>query len=307
MILVRIKGGLGNQLFQYACGRSLAIEKQTSLALDLSWFNSESAHLPHAPREYLLKYLNISPETDVFSINESNQLKIHFQLLNHPSPNLKTHFLRILEKTIPRYQNWSWVQEHDPFKYNPDIFSNTMENIFLDGYWQNEAYFVSHKQAILHEFSPNNDNIPADTEISQRIQQSNAVSIHIRRGDYIKSEKTQAFHGVLSEKYYLEGIKKIHENVENAKFFVFSDDPDWCHNHLSLPIEYEIVSNNQRNAVDELFLMSKCKHHIIANSTFSWWAAWLNPFPKAITIAPSQWLQVSSYNPACTHWIKVVP
>ncbi len=131
-------------------------------------------------------------------------------------------------------------------------------------------------------------------EAAEQIQTTNAISVHVRRGDYATNPATQAFHGILPAEYYRAAVREVSQAVRNPHFYVFSDDPDWCRHNLDLGHSTTFVDHNRARGSDDLRLMSLCAHHIIANSSFSWWGAWLNPREEKIVIAPRRWVADSS-------------
>ena len=189
---------------------------------------------------------------------------------------------------------------------NKKTLKNNNQNIYLDGYWQNEKYFNDIEKVILKEFTLKNEFLIKNKKLKETIKNTNSISIHIRRSDYIKNKKTNEIHGVCTTDYYQKAIKKIIENNNNIHIFVFSDDILWAKNNLkfNFPISF-IVGNKD---YEDLILMSLCKHNIIANSSFSWWGAWLNKNPKKIVIAPQRWfnnLNKNKQNPIPQKWIRM--
>ena len=158
------------------------------------------------------------------------------------------------------------------------------------GYWQSEKYFVERSETIRSDFT---FRIPLDVcnrELVATLDRANTVSLHIRRGDYANNSKTKATHGLCSLDYYQAAVNYVAERVESPRFFVFSDDIAWAKENLKIKFPCQYIGHNQgTNSYIDMQLMSLCKHHIIANSSFSWWGAWLNPNVSKIVIAPSRW------------------
>lgn len=178
---------------------------------------------------------------------------------------------------------------------------------FVDEYYQNEKYFIDIADEIKKEFVLKNDFSAKAKEYLQRIENSNSVSLHIRRGDYVANKKINAYHGVCGLDYYNEAMKIIKEKINNPIFFVFSDDIHWAEENLK-GTEFVFVSCPEIEDVEELILMSKCKHNIIANSSFSWWGAWLNKNPEKIVIAPKRWFndkKAEQINIAPANWLRI--
>ena len=294
MIIVCLKGGLGNQMFQYAAARRLASLHKVSLKLDLSWFGDDLSGV--TPRSYALDpfFIHAEPATyqEIARLYEPQAGRIR-RLLNSINPRYR--------KTHIRGQN---------FHFDPDILQ-LPDNIILDGYWQSEKYFSNIDSVIRSDFTVRAEPEGRNREVAAVINESNAVSIHLRRGDYVSDAKNVARYWVCSNDYYMRAIKLVTEQVERPHFFVFSDDPDWVREHFIMPHPMTLVDHNGPDqAHEELRLMSHCSHHIIANSSFSWWGAWLNPRPDKIVIAPLRWfndptIDTSDLMPAT--WLRINP
>lgn len=271
MVIVRLRGGLGNQLFQYAFGRSLAIQKNTTLALDLSWY--KRPHLFSSPRDYELGSYPIKTGPPQFN-------------------TLKALLLR--RSTLIRYS----LEKFFLIKYLEDsvdcsniAVESSAKEFFLDGYWQSESYFSGIRDLLLRELTPSISFGPACKDLLQQAQNLESVAVHIRRGDYISNTRASAMHGVLPLSYYLKTLNYVADRIHKPHFFIFSDDLQWVKKHLNLenyPHTY-VESLRLHSAVFELELMRNCRHHIIANSSFSWWGAWLSNSPEQIVIAPKHW------------------
>ena len=175
------------------------------------------------------------------------------------------------------------------FHYWKEFFS-APEKCYAVGYWQSERYFKSVETSIRQAFS---FKIPLDgknTEVADKISKGNAVSLHIRRGDYANDQATHAVHGLLPMRYYQMAVTHAAQFLESPRFFVFSDDIGWARANLNLNYSCEFIDHNRgADSYRDMQLMSLCDHHIIANSSFSWWGAWLNPDPGKIVIAPKEW------------------
>lgn len=260
MKIIKIKGGLGNQLFQYAHGRSL-IEKNKKVIFDISFFTETSRD---TSRPFLLKKFNIL-ESSIF--------------INKKENFFKKIIYKIYSKISGEY-----------------------------GFFQSEHYFKKISSIINKEFTLKNPLSSTAQNFKDQINtQINSVSIHIRRGDYISNLEANKHHGVCDLPYYQKAISKIKEVLESPVFFIFSDDIEWTKENLELE-NAVYVSNPDLTECEELMLMSYCKHNIIANSTFSWWGAWLNQNKNKIVIAPQKWLNTDiSKQPDIIPptWIKI--
>ncbi|MGO3738509.1 MAG: alpha-1,2-fucosyltransferase [Marinomonas foliarum] len=275
MVVVKITGGLGNQLFQYATGKALAKKLSCELALDLSFY----------PTQTLRKY-----ELDKFNIKARIATTKEISLSGGGN-DVVSRLMRKFGLTsviFPQY-----IKEHESIKYVEKI-DQCKSGAFLDGYWQNPSYFSQIKPELLQDFLPKAPlSEPAFARKTQIEQSSTPVSLHVRRGDYVDNAHTNSVHGTCGLDYYRAAVNKVLETVENPTFYVFSDDIEWCKENLGSLGQLVYIDDTQ-SAIDDLMLMSFCQHHIIANSTFSWWAAWLGDI--GLTIAPRQWFSDLSRN-----------
>lgn len=277
MIVVKLMGGLGNQMFQYAVGRSLSSASKAELKLDVSWF--ESIPQNTTKRVYQLGVLNcienFAKQEEIERLRGGDLRKWLSRWSGNARLGKKSH---ICERSA---------------RFDPSLFTYK-DNVYLEGFWQSEKYFIGARELLLHEFSLKAEPDAANRELAQNIAATNAVSVHVRRGDYITNSNASDFHGACSLEYYHQAMNKIAGLVDNPFFFVFSDDPAWATTNIKS--EYDIaymMHNGPDNGVDDLFLMSRCRHHIIANSTFSWWGAWLCTNPDKIVVAPRNWFASS--------------
>ncbi len=289
MIIVKISGGIGNQMFQYAIGKHLAIKYNTRLKLDLRFFQKQTL------RNFDLNVFPIKEE-----IISTKELDLYF-----PDPSFnrfKNYWKRIIKK---RY-GYKMILEKK-FNFQPEILS-AGKNVYLDGYWQSEKYFEAVGPEIRKCFQFRNEQDSYDKQLIQKIQQSNSVSVHFRLGDYIKNETTNQVHGVCSPDYYLKALSFISDKIKDPVFFIFSDDIPWVKNNFHFSREHFYIEGNAYHSYKDMQLMSFCKHNIIANSSFSWWGAWLNDYPEKMVIAPFKWFNISDRNTndlIPESWIKI--
>ena len=194
---------------------------------------------------------------------------------------------------MPYYKRRIVQEPH--YHFSADFFK-IKKDAYLQGYWQSEKYFYDIRDILLNEltlkFDPDRDN----KKHLKDIINSESVSIHVRRGDYVKNPHTRAYHGICSLDYYKRALKKIGSLVENPKYYVFSDDPDWTKENLKIKGKVVFIINNSNKEYEDLRLMRACKHNIIANSTFSWWGAWLGEYKNKIVIAPEKWFLTKENN-----------
>src|SRR3989344_667810 len=264
MIIVRLCGGLGNQMFQYALARTLSLRLRIPSALDLSWFTG------HPYRHYVLDVFNTQ-----IKIAQADDLK-PFQ-----SP-----IARFIDKFLP--QTKRKIMHERGFSFDSGILS-IPDNRYVDGYWQSEKYFTEIRNTLQKEFTLKTGLGSDAQKIASQIRSSNAVSLHVRRGDYVSNPKFPAIHGVLPLSYYAEAMKLIEQKAQSPHYFLFSDDPTWVTQNIKSAFPITVVSQKGIAEAEDLTLMSICKHNIIANSSFSWWGAWLNNYGGKIVVAPKNW------------------
>jgi hypothetical protein len=259
MLIVHLRGGLGNQMFQYALYQA-AVESGKKALLDLSHFNKN---------------------------NQSTQ----YELGNIFS--IHTPALLLCEKVLVKAcWNFLYLLHQIPYKETDSSFGifdkkiTTLQFAYLKGYWQSEKYFEGISKTIRNHFSfpPFTDN--KNKALLELIVHSNSVSIHIRRGDYLKNNLNWS----LDIDYYNRAIDLIKEKVNNPIFYIFSDDMHWAEANIKITNSHFINHNKGNDSFRDMQLMSNCKHNIIANSSFSWWGAWLNNNEDKKVIAPNKWL-----------------
>ena len=289
MIVMRLKGGLGNQLFQYALGRALSLSKNTTLQLDTSSFKSDTL------REYRL---------DAFNIAASTSDQLPFFATDGRAKHFNTLIQGIRGLFFKPYQ----IIKEKSFSFDPSVLECS-DHAYLDGFWQSEQYFASFAQDIRKDLSLKMPLQGDLKDLAEQISLANAVSLHVRRGDYVSNPTTTAYHGVCSAQWYEEAAKIMEEKVSQPTFFVFSDDYEWAKENLRFnsPAVF-IAPSPDGQECNDMHVMSLCKHHIIANSSFSWWGAWLNPSPSKIIIAPKNWFVAGPKNTndlIPSSWIRI--
>lgn len=293
MIIVKLMGGIGNQLFQYATGRALAIKHNTSLKFDLTLLNQDPKD-KYTKRNFELNLFHTSCEiANDADIERFTKLSLYRKVLRKISPALNS-------KYFYAYQNG--------FEFDAR-FTEFPKNTYLDGYWQSEKFFIDIRKELVQELTINKPFTDKVKIAQQLIANSNSVSLHIRRGDYVSDKGASEFHGILPLSYYYESIKYLNEKHNDLKVFIFSDDMDWVKEHLKIQNQCVYIDFNKKDdSVFDIYLMSLCNHNIIANSSFSWWGAWLNQHTDKIVIAPNQWFANKSLNTKDlipSSWIKM--
>jgi hypothetical protein len=267
-IITRLIGGLGNQLFQYAAARSLALKHGAEVKLDLSGFE----------RDGLRRY-----ELGSYPIAAAQASAAELAVAAPASSGLLARIAAKLAGPRPRH----YREAH--FHFDPGL-ARQRPALYMDGYWQSERYFADIANTLRRELTPRDDMEPENARIAEAIGSAQAVSLHVRRGDYVANAHTNAYHGVCSLHYYYDAVASITAAVPEAHFFVFSDDHAWTRENLDTGRPTTFVEANQADrGFRDMQLMSMCKHHIIANSSFSWWGAWLNPSPSKVVICPTRW------------------
>lgn len=274
MIVVRLMGGLGNQLFQYAAGRALSLKHKTELQFDLTYLKANSN------QEYTQRNL----ELDLFD------LQIH-EVSQENLSKFKSNsfFQKVTRKLFGNTFSKYHIANQDEFKFLPE-FNAYSDNIYLNGYWQSEKYFLNIRETLLKELIVKKVKSLEVINAEKEILNSTSVSLHIRRGDYVSRKESTDLHGILSLDYFYNAIKEVKKKNSEITVYVFSDDISWVKENLKITDKCVYVDfNTGDNSVFDLYLMSLCKHNIIANSSFSWWGAWLNQNPEKIVIAPKNW------------------
>jgi len=286
MIIIKLIGGLGNQMFQYAAGRRAAYVNNTQLKLDITGYDHQ---VGITNREYMLH---------IFYINEQFASQKEITACIKP--------VSFLSRIISRHTS-SYVKEQY-FHFDPKILK-PVNNRYLEGYWPSEKYFLDIGSIIRKDFTLKNKPDKTNIALLKRISIYNSVSIHVRRSDYVSDQKTYDFHGVCGLDYYKKAISLIAEKTNNPHFFIFSDDPDWCKSNFRLQSSTIYVTHNLGvKDYEDMRLMSACKHNIIANSSFSWWGAWLNSNPNKIVMAPKKWFcdkSIDTKDLIPQDWIKI--
>lgn len=277
MIIVRLCGGLGNQMFQYAAGRRLALAHKVPLKVDLEWF--EDIPEGDTPRVYGLKVFKCEPRV----ANYREVRAIRGADLGC-WPNFAKRFLKRTGLLIKD----SWVKERQ-YHFDPEVLK-LGANVYLDGYWPSERYFADVEEEIRRDFTVRPAPDPPNRECARSIVSAESVALHVRRGDYVSKPVTGSYHGVIPTDYYREAVARMKGLVKNPQFFAFSDDPEWVRRNLDVDAPVTFLEHNPPGkGYEDLRLMSLCKHHIIANSTFSWWGAWLARNPGKVVFSPDQW------------------
>lgn len=274
-VIAHIVGGLGNQMFQYAAGRSLSVATDQELKLDLTSMEK------YTRRRFALGQFEIKATAAT-----SRDL---------PATRKRSSVVhRMLQMWSSRTPGRHVVEKDQGF--DPEVLDLTGP-VYLEGYWQSEKYFSAISDTIRSDFSLAAAFTPPRMAVLNQIKSTNAVSVHVRRGDYVTNPHANAVHGILEPSWYQGAMSRMAGRVGDATFFVFSDDPVWA--QANLPQTWPtIFVEPQDDGLDaqDMHLMAACGNHVIANSTFSWWGAWLNPEPAKHVIAPLKWFKSTAHS-----------
>jgi len=295
MIIVKLEGGHSNQLFQYAAGRRLADKLGVELFMDKWWF--ENVVDLDSPRFY---------ELGEYKLKQKFISRKDFALVENKPDNLRAKIYTLTKgKNKPRIKNYRYTL-HDfdkKFLAQPD-------NTYLDGWWQNERYFKKIRPTLLEEVELKTGATGKNAQWLKQIKETNSVSIHIRRGDYVTNKQTNKIHGVTSLDYYNRALDTLAKKSGKKEFtlFIFSNDMPWCQKNLKFKYP-TIFVDGKNSGPEDMRLMKNCQHNIMANSTFSWWGAWLNQNPNKIIIAPKAWfndkVENSQVDILPSEWIRL--
>jgi len=273
IVITKLYGGLGNQMFQYAAAKSIAIEARKDFRIDTRSLTQSKE------RQFRLAHAGLS-------IPEASEADLH-PFFNE---TFTAKFRRVLGR--PKYKIFK-QNEQSYFEFNPEIARTRTFGVYLDGYWQNPLYFEKTSSTLRNDFSLDAAKLN-HPELLKDISDKNSVAVHVRRGDFLNPE-TNKIHGTLPLEYYKQAVEMISGSVRDPFFYFFSDDIAWCRTNFT-GVNFIFASNPSHSEVDDLCLMKSCKHQIIANSTFSWWGAWLNTNPDKIVIAPKNWFAYTPWN-----------
>lgn len=293
-ITMRLNGGLGNQLFQYAAGRAIALKHNCSLSLDCSGFEM------YPGREYALKPLNVQ------AVMLNHQMGLRYARRLPEMPWLVRMFgsvdhLRAARNFAPMFFEKSMV-------FDPQVLQLRAPR-YLVGYWQSEKYFLNVRQELLQDLTVREPATGRNLEVARMMQSCEPISLHVRRGDYVTNPHTNQTHGTCSIDYYDRAVSYLVAQCSNPKIFVFSDDPVWARENIKPPVSTVYLDHNGPDkSHEDLRLMSLCSHHIIANSSFSWWGAWLSVAENKIVCSPSRWFANETHASADIipeSWVKL--
>lgn len=297
MIIVKLSDGLGNQMFQYALGRRLSLANGDPLKFDLTWFEQRD-WFGGTDRTMTLDGFDIDVDRatrqDIASVVGNRWLGILFPRYGHvlehaPRPVARyfNYYRQIMERAPEESLTWAYRR-----RFHPDILA-IEGDAYLDGYWQVPAYFEDIRNVLLEDFTVPTPPEGKNAELLQRIEDSTAVSVHVRRGDQVgRGPDTDEFGNAVPPPYYHQATGFVAETIDSSDLhcFVFSDDPEWCERRLDLDYPTTVVDHNDGSTdYEDIRLIRHCDHHVISNSTFAWWGGWLCENEEKVVTAPSPW------------------
>jgi hypothetical protein len=278
VIVVHLTGGLGNEMFQYATGRALAARQGAELVLDPSWFEGRGGGEVGFIRRYELGCFDL--DVRVAPVDE---------VARFPRSRIEAGVRRVLPRgRRPMLR----VVEEPPLGALLTEIVEAPDNTYIRGYWQNPSYFADAEPLLRHDFSFKREAVERGAETARQIEASTlpTLAVHVRRGTYLSDPGIRERLGALGEDYYRRAVDIVSGDVGDVRVFVFSDDPVWCRARLALAHDTTVIGGEKDTWPTIMHLMSLCDHNVIANSSFSWWGAWLNANPDKIVVAPRPWL-----------------
>lgn len=286
-IIAQLQGGLGNQLFQYATARSLSLSKNASLLFDHGWYKQH--------------YQDVTPRELQISLLNTKGVLISYE----PPIKRPKRIRRIAQKFWPL--NPYIFAEQTPYRFDFRLSKApafNQQNLYLMGYWQSYKYFEDIRSILLSELTPKSPLNPKYQDYLKKMRATSSVMIHVRRGDYVHLSSAAKVHGFIGLNYYQIGMNKLLEQNSNIEFFVFSDDLEWAKSNLPFQEKISFIESIDSDdaVVQELELMTHCKYHLIANSSLSWWGAWLRKENGGTVICPKHWTNDLNMN-----WDDLLP
>jgi hypothetical protein len=292
MVITKLMGGLGNQMFQFAAGKTLATRLNTSFFLDLDFLLDRTPRPNFVYRDYDLTIFKLKATRA-----SADQVK---PFLYVPENRVDRYYKKLKNAINPHYYY------KEPHFHFDEKFRTLSGNVYMEGYWQSPLYFEAISEVIRNDFSFSSPIGEQSESVHEQISKSHSVCVNVRRADFL----TTSFHGVCDMKYFKPAIDLMASRVRDAHFFVFSDDPAWCLENFHFPYPFTFVGHEHAGSKfsSYLQLMAACKHYIIPNSSFAWWAVWLNQSKDKLVIAPKVWFTNLQWNPKDlipADWIRI--
>ena len=281
MIVVQLTGGLGNQMFQYATARALAARRRTELVLDSSWIDGGGGSVTGELRRYELGCFELDaplvPVERVARLPRSRAARLRRLLPRGGRP--------VLHEMV-----------EPPFGRPLPALLDAPDDSYLRGYWQNTTYFEHAEPLLRRDFTFRPAIVERSADVAAAISTSPrpTASVHVRRSDYVADPGVRERMGPLEPEYYRRALAAVAERAGRVRTFVFTDDPEWCESHLERDADADILGATRAEGdtwASFMHLMTLCDHHVLANSSFGWWGAWLDPRADKIVVAPEPWLQ----------------
>jgi len=290
-VFAHLLGGLGNQMFQYAAARAVSVRCRAPLILDISWLASETE-----------RQFDLWPfRTGTARPFALSPFCIQAKILQSGRPQSQwvsrfRHFADRLNRRFGARKLGAPIYRETPFQYDCSVQS-LQAPVYMYGHFQSEKYFADCGSVILEDFQIKDPPRPEAQALLDRIKASDAICVHIRRGDYVTDRTVNAFHGLCSIDYYHRGLEDTANRLTQPECFVFSDDPVWVRQNLKLNLPATIVDiHGPDEAHEDLRLMAACHSYIIANSSLSWWGAWLGRRAGKRVVAPRQWFRAARHD-----------
>lgn len=277
MIIISLMGGLGNQMFQYAAAKHLAVMNDTQLRIDGTRFSRLTAN-----REHTLQLGHVGITAVQASVEEISRYGPHKGKIGKNFNRLK----RLIGLPVPGTDEGLVYREPETSRFKPEVLALGADR-YLIGYFNSYKYFDKIKALIVDEYTPKYTLSHTAAKIVDKMESTNSVSIHFRRGDYITDHNVgKSVEGIITENYYRNAIDLIASRIGNPHFFLFSNEINWVKENFKISFPTTCVDiNPPGQGYLDLWLMSRCKHNIVAGgSTFSWWAAYLNPNEDKIVV-----------------------
>jgi hypothetical protein len=290
MIILNVMGGLGNQMFQYAFGLALAQSTGQEVRFILDTLSKHKS-----ARTFDLQ--------NVFGLNPPLASDADLEkMIGHWRK--RAWIRRVLSRRSFRLIGGPHFISESHYSSVPKHEALSLKGAYFHGYWQSQDYFMSASNCVRKSFQFVGDSCPANHAVRERMNAAPSIGIHVRRGDYVSNPKAASKHGVLSPDHYVRAVENLRQAMPGARVFAFSDDPKWLQCFVESHFENAecILNNVGTKSFRDMQLMTNCDALVIANSSFSWWAAWLNNKPRKIIVAPKRWFQNPNFNTA-----KLIP
>ena len=278
MIFIKLLGGLGNQMFQYALGRHLSLIRKVPLKLDLTTLLDRTPRPNWIFRDY---------DLDIFNLKVEFASAEEISAFNRIYPNNQAKLFHRIELLL----NGHHIRDYSP-RFNPKVFRAKTDPLYLEGYWQSELYFKEIGESLRKDLEFRYPLNSECQEIAKHILSVNSVAVQFRRTDYVSMKSSRELLGSLDMEYYERAMKFIAEKIKDPYFFIFSDEEEWVRENLKTTYPHFIfpLKYSGKKFEHKFHLATLCKHHIIANSSWGWWGAWLSQHKGKIIIAPQRWL-----------------